>query len=73
MLHVQCVLCMPLESHVHNSHRGVLHADREDRPLYGAPQSVRPMGSLRGTHAAEDMRSHTADPAAPLQYKYVQT
>lgn len=34
------------ESHVRNSHRGVLHADREDRPLYRASQSVRPLGPL---------------------------
>lgn len=71
MLHVQCVMCMSFESHVRNSHRGVLHADREDRPIYRASQSVRPLGPLRGTHEAQDMRSHTPDTTALMQYKYV--
>lgn len=56
---------------VYVTHRGVLHADREDRPLYRASQSVRPLGPLRGTYEAQDMRSHTPDTTALMQYKYV--
>lgn len=54
-----------------NSHRGVLHADREDRPLWRAPQGVRQVGPLRRSHEAQDMRSHSSDSAASLQHQYV--
>lgn len=54
-----------------NSYRGVLHADCEDRTVWSANKSVRPLGPLRGAHEAQDMRTHPPDITAPLQHQYV--